>query len=125
MAARKKRKKTETLNFEEAYGGNFERMLTAMPDQFLDCRDMRHAWFKKGVKYIGNEKLYERTMGCRRCGAEKIQLVNASTGELITGLPGFQHGYHYPPNYIVKGVGRLTRADNALIRLTSVVRAVK
>lgn len=124
MAARRKRKKETVLSFEDNFGGSFDRMITAMKDEYLDCRDMRHAWFKKGVKYLASEKCYERAMGCRRCGAEKTQLISSQTGDVMH-VPGLGYGYHYPPNYIVKGVGRITAADNARIRLAAVVRAVK
>lgn len=83
--------------------------------EFLFCRDttFKHRWEIGTIKR--REGGYERMLGCSRCGASKTQLIDRD---------GYVEGTRdltYPDGYLrPEGSGRVTRADNARMRLASI-----
>lgn len=80
----------------------FADHLTDLPDQFVECRDMRHAWkVQQGfheVKGRGKRSRYvARTLKCIRCGGERTDVLNVSTFDRVSTQ------YHYPEGYQIKG----------------------
>lgn len=69
--------------------------LTELPQEFLDCRDLRHPWKVQGLFYVGPE--IHRRLVCPRC---KTVATDRWTprGERIA------RQYHYPKGYEAKGV---------------------
>lgn len=84
------------------------------PEQSL-CRDttFKHNWIAETVRRT--EAGFERPLECDRCGAAKTQLLDRD---------GYVRGYRdekYPDGYLrPAGSGRVTRADNARMRLASI-----
>lgn len=89
------------------------KRLEDLPQDFLDCRDMMHAW-KRVKSYIplgldpANPKQLLREMECLRCGTIKRDVFTARTLERTST------SYSHPAGYLIRGGnvpnrGQLTR----------------
>lgn len=81
--------------------------LTDLPENWLMCRDMRHAWAV--VEDFHVEKVKGRTvqtvrrvLGCMRCAT--LRNEHYVMGRL--GLDKTSQSYTYPDNYQLKGIPR-------------------
>lgn len=97
--------------------------VNAIPEQFLWCRDVLHAWAPHDAKIVKRPgkraREIHRILQCRDCGTLKTQRL--SQDGMILG-----HSYSYPKGYLNQGQGRLTVADRAKIRkLTSKIGGQK
>lgn len=88
---------------------DLQKWESALPDNFIACRDFHHAWKPVTAKKINTG--YERHLICARCGVVKIQQLD-NFGYLIRTKFGYVEGYQRP-----EGAGRMTKEDNARIRL--------
>lgn len=95
-----KTKVTETIH------PAIEAQVQALPDNYLACRDMRHAYAVDVPFYLvpveggqRNAKYAERILGCMRCGYQRTQLFRVFKDRLeqISESP------HYPPGYLLRG----------------------
>lgn len=91
----------------------FTESLRSMPDEFMDCRDLRHSWVKvKGYTTIDGtdvKKTYvSRELQCLRCGCVRTDVINVRTFDRVSS------SYMYQEGYTVKGAGVGNRA--ALVR---------
>lgn len=75
------------------------------------CRDLHHAWKPHTVTRVKGG--YERELLCRTCQTVKVQKLDAQ------GYIEWSN-YRYPDGYVREGLGRITAAENALLRLTHV-----
>ncbi|GAC1527459.1 MAG: hypothetical protein NVS3B1_17800 [Marmoricola sp.] len=99
--------------------------LKALPENFLDCRDLRHSW-KKAADYRPREQKMEggtklspllyRSLICARCGTGRTDVIYARTYERLSVA------YTYPENYQIPGVPRGTK-QSTILRQESVRRA--
>ena len=90
-----------------------ERMPVHIPDEYLMCRDLMHAW-DADTATVGRNKPRRRrevrqTLRCTRCHTVKTRIMT-TTGELI------RNSYAYPPGYQLTE-GRLSPADRGFIRV--------
>jgi hypothetical protein len=78
------------------------RRLNELPDEFLDCRDMMHAW-KRTKSYVpvgenpAKAALLLREMECVRCGTIKEDTFSARSLERVSTQ------YKHPTGYLIKG----------------------
>lgn len=74
----------------------------------LWCRDVQHSWTPH-TAYWENMRIV-RVLVCSRCSCEKRQILDRE-GYIIKSQ------MRYPDGYLRPGVGRLTRADRAELRI--------
>jgi hypothetical protein len=77
--------------------------------EFRACRDFHHAWVISTARKIATG--YERELKCARCNVTKIQELD-NFGFLVKTKFAYVEGYQRP-----EGAGRMTKDDNARIRL--------
>jgi hypothetical protein len=77
----------------------FARRLGDLPDTYVECRDMRHSWGRRGgyQEVTGSKNLVARDLECSRCGCVRTDVINVSTFDRVSTA------YHYPDGYTVKG----------------------
>ena len=75
------------------------------------CRDLHHAWMPHTAKRVKGG--FERELLCRTCTTVKVQRLDAQ------GYVEWSN-YRYPEGYVRKGNGRITAAENAMLRLTHI-----
>lgn len=80
----------------------FQEHLSTLPEKFLDCRDMMHAWKRSGGyrpvgAAKGNVKFLKRAVVCTRCGTEREDVYSMRTMDKVST------SYHYPEGYQIKG----------------------
>jgi hypothetical protein len=73
------------------------QLLTEMPDEFLECRDLRHVFFPVG--YYRSNGYVHRRLQCGRCGGLGRDTWD-SQGRRVK-----PRGYELPEGYRVKGTG--------------------
>ena len=84
-----------------------------IPEQYLWCRDVMHAWDPYNAK-VSRNKITRRNeisqvLICTRCATLKTRVM-ASDGEML------RSSYSYPEGYLQKDQGRMTPVDRAMIR---------
>lgn len=84
---------------------------TASPEHLM-CRDtgIRHQWEPHNAAKNGTG--FVEMLLCGRCGAEKERYITR-TGSIV------KTKFSYPEGYVRQGGGRITKDENALIRLLS------
>lgn len=92
----------------------------ALPDSFLQCRDLGHLWRPYTARWHPSERAYSRVLQCQRCTTQRTQWVSAS-GHIAHG-----NAYTYPEGYTApKGTGHINGAARDALRLASVLRMVE
>lgn len=75
--------------------------MVAIKENFLDCRDLRHAWKRVGDNAVTEKQktMLTRRLVCVRCGAIRTDsyIVTRVTVQRVGST------YHYPEGYRVKG----------------------
>jgi hypothetical protein len=79
-----------------------KRGLTGVPDNYLLCRDLLHAWDVVSDFHITDHNSIERTLQCSRCST--IRYDSFSTSQ--DGLVKDRSRYSYPQDYQLKNVPR-------------------
>lgn len=93
-----------------------ERQIQDKPENYLQCRELRHQWNGYTAWYSRtNKNIIERTLRCQRCGAQKDQEISARNGTLL-----WSGALRYPEGYLFTGVGRITSEAMGVVRLASV-----
>lgn len=82
---------------------------------FLQCRDLRHSWRPFWAVQLPRGKGFEEELHCSRCGAARVRLLDGEGFVVASRMK------RYPDGYLFKGFGRLTSADNALLRGSAIV----
>lgn len=82
--------------------------LQELPDKWLACRDMRHAWlveedFHVTVATGRRPQEIKRLLVCMRCAVEREETYHPVQGN---GLERVHSHYRYPSGYQLKGVPR-------------------
>jgi hypothetical protein len=84
-----------------------------IPEQYLWCRDVMHAWdpydFKLSRNKVVRRNELHQILRCARCGTLKTRVMMAN-GEMV------RSSYSYPEGYLLKEQGQITPADRAMIR---------
>lgn len=82
-----------------------------LPDHFVDCRSMRHAWKRESFAAASDEELslryiprqfnqvIKRELTCMRCGTNKVEFFGRSI-ERLRDFERFSVNYSYPDNYL-------------------------
>lgn len=98
------KKKYET---DERAAADLADALQHLPEQWVMCRDMRHAWrvmndfhVTKSDRRIAQE--IRRELVCMRCETVRVEAYHQSR----FGLEKVAQGYRYPEHYQIKGVPR-------------------
>lgn len=82
--------------------------MPAVPNDYIDCRDMRHAWVRDTdevlIEVQGQVRLFTRTLVCVRCESKRIDTYRVATlGRKHHEVVKVGAKYVYAPNYQVKG----------------------
>jgi hypothetical protein len=85
---------------------------SALPDEYLACRE-NHLWRLYYVKRVKGGR--DRSWFCPRCKTEKHQFTD-NEGYL------FAPSYSYPKGYQITGMGRISGAARAAIRIEMLER---
>ena len=93
---------------------DLSRWEAKLPADFIACRDFHHAWKPLRAKKIATG--YERHLSCARCSVIKVQELD-NFGYLVKTKFAYVEGYQRPD-----GSGRMTKEDNARIRLLGMVK---
>lgn len=87
--------------------------IVEIPEEFLWCRDVMHAWDPYNAKVSHNKVTRRREMHqiliCTRCGTLKTRVMTLG-GEML------RNSYSYPDGYLLNEQGLMTPADRAMIR---------
>lgn len=78
---------------------------------YLECRDLGHAWKRRSTRWDGSARQFRSTAQCTRCATERVRVMD-STGDRVS-----TH-YSYPDGYAIEGMGNLDRTERSLMRLT-------
>lgn len=102
--------------------------LSAIQDDFLDCRDIRHSWLRQGFWSEGGQ--LKRRLSCSRCtttrtdtwsfdGRERVQShYDYPDGYLLTGM----HGHAKPTDVRHEAVARATVYADEQTMMEAIVR---
>jgi len=88
---------------------NKPKRMRDLPDEFLACRDLRHAWeelgyFRERGSGRGGGPII-RKLRCLRCGTLRLDILSNSFAEKTT------HYYGHPEGYRLEGMGRAAIED--------------
>jgi len=80
----------------------FVEHLEELPDEFVECRDLRHSWalLQKFHPVDGKTKRVNyvvRTLKCVRCRTERTDVLDVRTFDRVSTA------YHYAEGYTIKG----------------------
>lgn len=121
---------------DQAKADALSNALMDLPDEWVICRDMRHAWEVENDFHVtaGNKRMIrevQRILSCLRCRTERTETYHLATNG---GLEKVHQRYTYPDHYQLKGVPRGNKPSSiiqaeqfrrAMDRVTSAKRAVK
>lgn len=82
-----------------------------MSDDILMCKILGHHWSKDQRSFAPGESYYILNRKCSRCGGDRHQYVNATTGAKVTPV------YRMPKGFYQRGQGRLTAGQKNVLRL--------
>lgn len=92
---------------DEQAAADLANALMDLPDDWVMCRDMRHAWhvledFHVVTTQARHIQELGRTLICLRCNTLRVETYHAGR----FGLDKVRQHYTYPENYQIKGVPR-------------------
>lgn len=93
-----------------------KKWLDDQPIENLICRDIRHEWKPCTAKITATG--FEDTLECGRCETTKVRTLNKRGEVLFSKMI-------YPDHFVRKGCGRMTRQDNAALRLATMYRRLE
>jgi hypothetical protein len=115
----------------------FGSALQQMPDEFLECRDIRHLWEvtrnyhvvdaveDAGIQpRMGHNTFVERKLRCTRCGMVRSDAYVIAKRARWQGLERLSSTYTMPEGYGVQGVGHMQGAGD-MIRYEAYQRVLK
>jgi hypothetical protein len=87
-----------------------------MPNAFIECRDMRHAWkVVQSYRYIDDgettrtPKYVSRKLECNRCGCVRTDVLNVRTFDKVATSYDYPEGYTILGNKVGRGTANLVR----------------
>jgi hypothetical protein len=99
-------------------GDQVGQWIAALPQTFIECRDLGHIWTSHRAWWDNAERCYKRVMRCQRCAAERTQSLS-SAGLVLSGHYSYVDDYSKPA-----GTGYFDRNERAALRLESVFRVL-
>ena len=92
---------------DDQAAANLASALTELPDEWVICRDMRHAWEVLVDFHVTESKgrswsELRRVLTCGRCMTHRIEVYHHGR----YGLDKVGQHYKYPEHYQIKGVPR-------------------
>ena len=116
MAARKSTAAAEKLAAAPGPRSQvFSERVDEYPDDMLKCRDAGHHWKTYNVEHAKDGSIY-RILACATCDARRNQRLDRN-GYIVGS------SYTYRVGYLLPGIGRLTAAQRATLRLASIDRS--
>lgn len=91
---------------------NQPKTIDDIPEEFLLCRDLGHSWRPFDVKVSRKYGEIHRILQCRSCPTQRTQIL-----ELDGTIK--RSRYTYPDEYVLPGIGRMSSADRAQVRVMS------
>jgi len=82
----------------------------------LECRMYGHSWRPMSARRDHAVNLIKAVYECYRCGTERHQELNGRTGHV------YAQWYVYGPDYLMKGLGRITGDGRDVLRLETITR---
>jgi hypothetical protein len=85
-----------------------------MPNVYIQCRDMRHAWVvAQSYRYIDEgkkaPKYVSRKLECSRCGCVRTDVLNVRTFDKVATSYDYPEGYTILGNKVGRGTANLVR----------------
>lgn len=74
---------------------NLIEWVETIPDEFLDCRDLRHQWVTLGSWLLGHG-FRGRSLVCRRCGTGKEQILDKKGAIAVSRMSDYPSDYKKP-----------------------------
>jgi hypothetical protein len=93
------------------FDGVLRDALQRMPDEYLQCRDLRHLWHREGgytvAGTVDGGSIVERSVVCQRCGTSKVEkhLLVEKRGK-PTRMQFLGTSYRYPDGYLMPEMSR-------------------
>lgn len=84
--------------------------LEQLPEEFVECRSLRHSWVRESFRFAPMEELENftvprqfdqvvlRRLVCARCNTTRLELFGRSK-EVLRDFDRFFVGYYYPDGY--------------------------
>lgn len=94
---------------------HFSKRLHDMPNAFIQCRDMRHAWevvrsYHLDTTAEGKKPQYvSRQLECNRCGCVRTDVLNVRTFDKVATSYDYPEGYTILGNKVGRGTANLVR----------------
>lgn len=99
--------RSDTYASDTQAAADLANALTELPDNWVMCRDVRHAWsiledFHVHLQQGKQIQELRRVLACVRCQTLRIEIYHVGR----FGLDKVRQHYGYPDNYQIKGVPR-------------------
>lgn len=105
----------KTIREERDEVANFAQGLS---DEFLQCRNLGHAWSPLRAEFRSKERAYYVAYLCSRCQTERYQWLDRRGG-IVSG------SYDYPDGYTHTRQGRISSHGRAELRLEQLGRVIR
>lgn len=92
--------------------------LDTIPDEFVNCRDLRHQWTTVGTWALGHG-FRGRMLSCLRCGVRKEQVIDKTARIVVNRMT------NYPDDYKKPGDAPAGRIPSTVIRDQAVRRSIR
>lgn len=86
-----------------------------LPQGFLECRELGHAWRPHTASWNADSRSFDRTLRCTRCRTLRVEVLSPR-GEVLS-----RH-YVYPESYLAANLGRITGTGRDVLRRESLSR---
>lgn len=103
---------------------DLEGAVHELPTKYIQCRDFAHSWKGHDARRVESTEgrrrfaFYEVILRCTRCDTKRLRRISPD-GHIMGS------SYEYADNYLLKGVGRMTSDDRAVVRLESTLRLIQ
>jgi hypothetical protein len=112
-----RRRRDARVNAEDTFGA----ALNNMPDNYLQCRDIKHPWVitrdyhlvdasrdEDVFPRMGHNTYVRRELRCERCGKKRVDAYLISYKDGWQVLVRLNSSYADPDGFSVKGIGHLS-----------------
>jgi hypothetical protein len=88
-----------------------------LPDNYLHCRTLGHAWTPHRAQWRPDEGAYWTVYLCPRCDTQRVEWLD-EFGDKVRGNYAYEDGYQH------KGMGRITGRGRSMLRLEELHRII-
>lgn len=103
-------------SYREADPRDVKAFARSLPEAFLRCRRLGHAWDPYTVVKVGRS--FESIIQCNRCFTRRLELLTSHGA--VTKVR-----HLYPEGYLAKDLGRIVGAGRDVLRLEMARRTLR